>query len=152
MTQQSSSRSKLRVYKGRNKFSQFAFRTLERYQDQRQVLQNMGGDWVREIIKPRGVFKSYMQVIWTPLDSKQLPCYFLRKLLKDMLTQTGYKLIKRKTGILGSRRFTQERGEGNSLNDGKGKSTNHGCATRIQNTSPKGNKRKDAGRKASREM
>ena len=47
----------------------------------------------------------------------------------------------------------QERGEGNSLNDGKGKSPNHSCATRIQNPSPKGNKRKEgSGSSASREM
>lgn len=62
------------------------------------------------------------------MDPNSYCAIFLRKLLKDMMTQTGYKLIQRKTGILGSRRFMQERGEGNSLNDGKGKSLNHSCA------------------------
>lgn len=69
------------------------------------------------------------------------------------MTKTLFKLIKRMTRIFGNRRSTQERSEGNSLDDGRGKSPNHSCAARIQNTSPKGGRRKeDDGRMISRQM
>lgn len=62
--------------------------------------------------------------------------------MKDVLIKTIYKLRKRKTGILGNRRSTQEGGEGNFQDDGKGKSLNNSCAVRIENNQPKGEQNK----------
>lgn len=77
-----------------------------------------------------------LKVTWTP-DSNNHPNHFLRKLLKGVLTKTGYKLRK-ETGILGNKRSTQEGREGNSQEDDKGNSRDNSCAAGIEDAQPKG--------------